>query len=48
MKYRIKNNKYIIEKDGIFFSLTFEQIKELQTLLDEIMSTFLQPLVKLE
>lgn len=36
MKWRLKKGKYIIEKDSVFFSITPEQIPELQTVLNEI------------
>ena len=36
MKYRKVNDKFVIEKDGVYFSLTPTQIKELQNLLQQI------------
>lgn len=36
MKYEIKNGKYIFEKDGVYFSLTLEQVWLMSTFCNEI------------
>jgi hypothetical protein len=36
MTYEFKNGKYVICKDGVYFALTKDQVKELISLLHEI------------
>ena len=37
MKYREKNGKWIFEKDGVFFSMTKDQLREMRRLCSEIL-----------
>jgi hypothetical protein len=34
--YSIKGDKYVFCKDGVYFSLTLEQVSEMNMLFDEI------------
>jgi len=36
--YNIKKNKYVVCKDGVYFSLTFEQVKELNSITNNIIT----------
>ena len=39
MKWVFKNNKFIIEKNGVYFALTKEQIEDLEILISTIKSS---------
>ena len=36
MNYKEKDGKYIFEKEGVYFSLTLDQVKEMHALTKEI------------
>jgi len=37
MTYREKNGRYIFEKDGVFFAMTKDQLREMRRLCSEIL-----------
>lgn len=48
MKYREKNGKWIFEKDGVFFSMTKDQLREMRDLCIEIVGDQLEDYAGLE
>ena len=40
MKYREKNGKYIVEKDGVYFSMTDAQVREMRDLCNGILGEY--------